>query len=100
MLIWGITQGLSTWEENRQTQKKHLFMPCLEWLSFYAQMARGVNWLIGLENISIKPVQNNIPVSVSPRLTVTPLVVPHRDEFSETVGFLIEGSVQTRTVHS
>jgi pyrroloquinoline quinone biosynthesis protein B len=47
--------------------------------------------LVDLENISIKPVQNNIPVSVSPRLTVTPLVVPHRDEFSETVGFLIEG---------
>ena len=47
--------------------------------------------LVDLENISIKPVQNNIPVSISPRLTVTPLVVPHRDEFSETVGFLIEG---------
>jgi pyrroloquinoline quinone biosynthesis protein B len=47
--------------------------------------------LVDLENISIKPVQNNIPVPVSPRLTVTPFVVPHRDEFSETVGFLIEG---------
>ena len=47
--------------------------------------------LVDLENISIKPVQNNIPVPVSPRLTVTPLVVPHRDEFSETVGFLIKG---------
>ena len=47
--------------------------------------------LVDLENISIKPIQNNIPVPVSPRLTVTPLVVPHRDEFSETVGFLIEG---------
>ena len=49
------------------------------------------NQLIDLENISIQPIQNKIPVSVSPRLTVTPLVVPHRDEFSETVGFLITG---------
>ena len=47
--------------------------------------------LIGLENISIQPIQIKSPVSVSPRLTVTPLVVPHRDEFSETVGYLIAG---------
>jgi pyrroloquinoline quinone biosynthesis protein B len=47
--------------------------------------------LIDLENISIQPIQNKTPVSVSPRLTVTPLVVPHRDEFSETVGYLISG---------
>tara|TARA_Y200000002_G_C22424271_1_gene555201 strand:+ start:18 stop:536 length:519 start_codon:yes stop_codon:yes gene_type:complete len=49
------------------------------------------NQLIDLENISIQPIQNKTPVSVSPRLTVTPLVVPHRDEFSETVGYLIAG---------
>ena len=37
--------------------------------------------LIDLENISIKPLQNKTPVSVSPRLSITPLIVPHRDEF-------------------
>ena len=47
--------------------------------------------MVDLENISIQPIQNKTPVFVSPRLTVTPLVVPHRDEFSETVGFLVEG---------
>ena len=47
--------------------------------------------LIDLENISIKPLQNKTPVSVSPRLSITPLIVPHRDEFSETVGYLIAG---------
>ena len=47
--------------------------------------------LISLENISIQPIQNKTPISVSPRMTVTPLVVPHRDEFSETVGYLIAG---------
>jgi len=47
--------------------------------------------LINLGNISIQSIQNKTPVSVSPRMTVTPLVVPHRDEFSETVGFMIKG---------
>jgi len=47
--------------------------------------------LIDLENISIKPLQNKTPVSVSPRLSITPFIVPHRDEFSETVGYLIAG---------
>ena len=47
--------------------------------------------LIDLENISIKPLQNKTPVLVSPRLSITPLIVPHRDEFSETVGYLIAG---------
>ena len=47
--------------------------------------------LIDLENISIKPLQNKTPVSVTPRLSITPLIVPHRDEFSETVGYLIAG---------
>ena len=47
--------------------------------------------LIDLENISIKPLQNKTPVSVSTRLSITPLIVPHRDEFSETVGYLIAG---------
>ena len=47
--------------------------------------------LVDLENISIQPIQNKTPVFISPRLKVTPLVVPHRDEFSETVGYLIVG---------
>ena len=47
--------------------------------------------LVDLENISIQPIQNKTPVFVSPRLKVTPHVVPHRDEFSETVGYLIVG---------
>ena len=48
--------------------------------------------LVDLENISIQARSKQYrQFLVSPRLTVTPLVVPHRDEFSETVGFLIEG---------
>src|SRR6185312_1427019 len=42
-------------------------------------------------NISIKPLRNDIPVALSADLSVTPLLVPHRDEYSETVGFRISG---------
>ena len=31
------------------------------------------------------------PVRLNERITVTPLRVPHRDEYSETVGFVIRG---------
>ncbi|MCH1385483.1 MAG: MBL fold metallo-hydrolase [Flavobacteriaceae bacterium] len=49
------------------------------------------NQLIRLENIVIQPLQNETPVGLSNRLKVTPLLVPHRDEYSETVGYHIQG---------
>lgn len=49
------------------------------------------NQLIRLENIVIQPLQNETPVGLSDRLKVTPLLVPHRDEYSETVGYHIQG---------
>lgn len=47
--------------------------------------------LISLENIALHPLINGEARELSDKLKVTPLRVPHRDEFSETVGFLIEG---------
>ena len=47
--------------------------------------------LVELRNIVIEPLQAGKPVRLNKRLTVTPIPVPHRDEFSETVGFLIDG---------
>ena len=35
------------------------------------------------------------PTALNPQLNVTPLLVPHRDEFTETVGFEIQGAHQT-----
>ncbi len=49
------------------------------------------NQLVALENIVIKPITNNEKVILSESLSITPLLVPHRDEFSETVGYLIQG---------
>lgn len=47
--------------------------------------------LTRLGNIALTPLQDQQAVRLSPTLTVTPLRVPHRDEYSETVGFIIEG---------
>jgi len=47
--------------------------------------------LVTLRNIEIRPLRDYEPVTLSPDITVTPLLVPHRDEYSETVAFRIAG---------
>ncbi len=47
--------------------------------------------LVKLENIDIKSLKNGESVKLNKNLNITPFLVPHRDEFSETVGYKIEG---------
>lgn len=47
--------------------------------------------LVELRNINLKPLQPNVRVRLNDRVSVTPIPVPHRDEFSETVAYLIQG---------
>jgi pyrroloquinoline quinone biosynthesis protein B len=47
--------------------------------------------LVSLRNITLRTLIANEPVALNERITVTPLLVPHRDEFSETVGFVVRG---------
>lgn len=46
--------------------------------------------LIDLKNIAFSDLKKDSTVTVTNSLKVTPFLVPHRDEFSETVGFKIE----------
>jgi pyrroloquinoline quinone biosynthesis protein B len=48
-------------------------------------------WSQYQQNISLQKLEEQRTVQLSSNLRVTPFLVPHRDEFSETVGFLIEG---------
>lgn len=48
--------------------------------------------LVKLDNIELRPLADGVPVTLEAGLTVTPLLVPHRQEFSEVVGFRIEGA--------
>lgn len=47
--------------------------------------------LVELGNIELRPLTDGQPVQLNERIRVTPLTVPHRDEFSETVGYRIDG---------
>ena len=47
--------------------------------------------LVNLHNIELVPLEDGVAVSLNERITVTPLRVPHRDEYSETVAFVIRG---------
>ena len=46
--------------------------------------------LVSLGNIELRGLQHMAPVNLS-TVTVTPFLVPHRDEYSETVGYRIQG---------
>lgn len=47
--------------------------------------------LVTLNNITLQSMTADRPVRLNERLSVTPLLVPHRDEYSETVGFIVSG---------
>ncbi|MDX1546241.1 MAG: MBL fold metallo-hydrolase [Rhodothermales bacterium] len=47
--------------------------------------------LVRYENIALRDLEDGVPVRLTDRLTVTPLRVPHRQEYSEVVGFRIAG---------
>ena len=51
--------------------------------------------LVSLENIRLKALTDNVSVPLNSRIRVTPFTVPHRDEFSETVGFQVTGPQRT-----
>ena len=49
------------------------------------------NQLVALNNISINEINDNVKIVLNERLSITPFLVPHRDEYSETVGYKVEG---------
>lgn len=55
-------------------------------------LTKNAPWsqLVSLKNIAIQEIKNETYVKLSKNLSVMPIVVPHRDEFSETVGFKIK----------
>lgn len=47
--------------------------------------------LVKLKNIDIKPLSDETPIKISDKISVTPFKVPHRGEYTETVGYRIQG---------
>ena len=48
--------------------------------------------LVNYKNIDLQPLQHDSTITLNTSLKVTPFLVPHRDEYSETVGYKIEGN--------
>jgi len=53
------------------------------------------NQLVQLQNIKLNSLQAGVPRTLDNGVEVEPVLVPHRDEFSETVGFYIKGPNKT-----
>lgn len=51
--------------------------------------------LVSLGNIAISPIKNNQRKKLTQDLAVAPMQVPHRDEYTETVGYQIIGPNKT-----
>jgi len=61
---------------------------------FISYLTNNGPWsqLVALGNINLKPLQSQTSIALDSGLIVIPIVVPHRDEFSETVGYKIIGA--------
>jgi pyrroloquinoline quinone biosynthesis protein B len=51
--------------------------------------------LVRLDNVALHEFRIGEPFSLGEGVTVTPLQVPHRDEYTDTMGFVIRGPRQT-----
>ncbi len=50
--------------------------------------------LVALRNIELRLLTPGATTQLSPHLHLTPLLVPHRDEFSDTLAFVVRGSAR------
>ena len=48
--------------------------------------------LVALGNVELRILTPDREVQLSPRLWLTPLIVPHRDEYSDTLAFVVRGT--------
>jgi len=61
----------------------------------YLETSGPWSQLVELENIRIKELQQDSIVDLNSNVKVIPFLVPHRDEYSETVGYKIIGPKKT-----
>jgi len=71
-------------------------MPVYAMPRMHRYLADNGPWsqLVSLNNISLKPIQYDSTVVLNERIAVTPILVPHRDEFTETVGYIIQNKTK------
>ena len=56
--------------------------------------------LVSLKNIRLTILKADSSIKLTDNISVTPIAVPHRDEFSETVGYSIKNGKAIDSFHS
>jgi pyrroloquinoline quinone biosynthesis protein B len=69
----------------------HIPVYCMPRMKQFLRTNGPWSQLVTLENIVLHELAADQAVQLNERIKVTPILVPHRDEFSETVGFIVEG---------
>ncbi|MCC6752895.1 MAG: pyrroloquinoline quinone biosynthesis protein PqqB [Saprospiraceae bacterium] len=64
-------------------------------MRFFLESNGPWSQLVTRRNIVLESIENERTFVLSPNLRASPLLVPHRDEYSETVGFMIYGPQKT-----
>ena len=64
-------------------------------MSFFLENNGPWSQLIKEKNIIINELKNDSIQTLSKYISIKPILVPHRDEFSETVGYLIKGDAKS-----
>ncbi len=60
-------------------------------MKFFLESNGPWSQLLELNQIQVHRLAAGTPIQLNANIRTTPILVPHRDEFSETVGFIIEG---------
>ncbi len=63
---------------------------CMERMQNFIKTNAPWDQLVKIENIKLKLLRNDSAIELNQRISVTPFLVPHRDEYSETVGYKIK----------
>jgi len=73
---------------------KGLKVNVLPKMANFLQTSGPWSQLVEINNIKIQDLNFGVNVSELKNITITPIEVPHRDEYSETAGFIIEGKTK------
>ncbi len=65
---------------------------CMERMQNFIKTNAPWDQLVEIENIKLKLLRNDSAIELNQRISVTPFLVPHRDEYSETVGYKIKAN--------
>jgi pyrroloquinoline quinone biosynthesis protein B len=60
-------------------------------MSSYLENNGPWSQLVNMQNIQLHSLTHDSPTQLNSSIKITPFLVPHRDEYSETVGYKIEG---------